>query len=61
MDRQIQSGLLYDDPRLNIAAADREARNQAVREIHQLAEKASKAYDRLKEAEKILGWWKVSS
>jgi photosystem II stability/assembly factor-like uncharacterized protein len=46
---------VLDDPRLNIAAADREARNQAVREIHQLAEKASKAYDRLKEAEKILG------
>ncbi|MFM8489838.1 MAG: hypothetical protein ACKOCH_26165, partial [Bacteroidota bacterium] len=46
---------VLDDPRLTIATADREARNQAVREIHQLAEKASKAYDRLKEAEKILG------
>lgn len=46
---------VLDDPRLNIAAADREARNQAVREVHKLAERAAKAYDRLKEAEKTLG------
>ncbi|MEY4204366.1 MAG: hypothetical protein RL013_2070, partial [Bacteroidota bacterium] len=46
---------VLDDPRLNIAAADREARNQAVRDVHKLAERAAKAYDRLKEAEKTLG------
>ena len=46
---------VIDDPRLEISVADREARNQAVREVHKMAEKASAAYDRLKEAEKILG------
>jgi hypothetical protein len=46
---------VLDDPRLKISLADRQARNQAVREIHKMAEKAATAYDRLKEAEKILG------
>lgn len=45
---------VLDDPRLNITAADRNARNAAVRDLYQTVERATKAYDRLKEAEKTI-------
>ena len=46
---------VLDDPRLNITAADRTARNNAVREMHKTVERATKAYNRLKEVEKTIG------
>jgi photosystem II stability/assembly factor-like uncharacterized protein len=46
---------VLDDPRLNISAADREAKNAAIRDLHKTVERATKAYDRLKEAEKTIG------
>jgi len=46
---------VMDDPRLNIARADREAQIAAIRDMHQIVERSTKAYDRLKEAEKTIG------
>ena len=46
---------VIDDPRLNITAADRTAKNAAVRDLYKTVERAAKAYDRLKEAEKTIG------
>ncbi len=46
---------VIDDPRLNISAIDREAKNAAVRDLYKTVERAAKAYDRLKEAEKTIG------
>jgi hypothetical protein len=46
---------VMDDPRLSISARDREARNAAVRDLHKTVERAGKAYERLKEAEKTIG------
>jgi photosystem II stability/assembly factor-like uncharacterized protein len=46
---------VMDDPRLNIARADREAQIAAIRDMHQVVERSTKAYDRLKEAEKTIG------
>ena len=46
---------VIDDPRLNITARDREARTAAVRDMYKTVERAGKAYDRLKEAEKTIG------
>ncbi len=46
---------VLDDPRLNIPVADREARNAAMRDMYQTVERATKAYNRLKEAEKTIG------
>lgn len=46
---------VLDDPRLNISTADREAKNAAIRDLHKTVERATKAYDRLKEAEKTIG------
>ncbi|MDX1911513.1 MAG: hypothetical protein SFV22_08520 [Saprospiraceae bacterium] len=46
---------VLDDPRLNIAAADREAKTAAFRELFKTVERANKAYERLKEAEKTIG------
>ncbi|MDO8366891.1 MAG: hypothetical protein Q7T20_08855 [Saprospiraceae bacterium] len=46
---------VMEDPRLNITPADREAKNAAVRELYKTVERATKAYERLKEAEKTIG------
>lgn len=46
---------VIDDPRLKIAATDRSARNEAVRNLYKTVERATKAYNRLKEAEKTIG------
>ena len=46
---------VIDDPRLNITAADRTAKNAAVHDLYKTVERASKAYERLKEAEKTIG------
>ncbi|MBL7826432.1 MAG: hypothetical protein JNJ57_07375 [Saprospiraceae bacterium] len=46
---------VLDDPRLNITASDRQARNEAVLNLQKTASRATKAYDRLKEAEKTIG------
>jgi len=46
---------VMDDPRLSISAADRAARNAAVLDMHKVVERTTKAYDRLKEAEKTIG------
>jgi photosystem II stability/assembly factor-like uncharacterized protein len=46
---------VLDDPRLNISAADREAKNSATRDLYKTVERATKAYERLKEAEKTIG------
>lgn len=46
---------VIDDPRLSITAAERQARNAAVRDLYSTIERATKAYERLKEAEKTIG------
>ncbi|MBP6812692.1 MAG: hypothetical protein KA138_14285, partial [Saprospiraceae bacterium] len=46
---------VIDDPRLNISVAEREAKNGAVRDLAKIVERSTKAYDRLKEAEKTIG------
>jgi len=46
---------VLDDPRLNIPATDRAAKNDAVRDLHRTVERVTKAYNRLKEAEKTIG------
>ncbi len=46
---------VIDDPRLHISAADRTAKNEAVRDLYKTVERATKAYNRLKEAEKTIG------
>jgi len=46
---------VMDDPRLNISASDREAKNAAIRDLYKTVERSAKAYDRLKEAEKTIG------
>jgi hypothetical protein len=46
---------VLDDPRLKITASDRLAKNDALRDMYKIVERAAKAYDRLKEAEKIIG------
>ena len=46
---------VLDDPRLQITAAERTAHNTAVRDLHKTVERVTKAYDRLKEAEKTIG------
>ena len=43
------------DPRLNITAADREAKIAAIRDLYKTVERTTKAYDRLKEVEKTIG------
>ncbi len=45
---------VLDDPRLHISSADRNAKNAALREVYQVVERSTKAYNRLKEAEKTL-------
>ncbi len=45
---------IMDDPRLNISVADREAKNAAIRSLYQTVERATNAYNRLKEAEKTI-------
>lgn len=45
---------VLDDPRLDRTTADHRAKNEALRKINQQAERATKAYDRLKEAEKTM-------
>jgi hypothetical protein len=46
---------VIDDPRLQISVADRQAKNDATRALYQIVEKTTKAYDRLKDAEKTIG------
>lgn len=46
---------VMDDPRLNISAAERNARTAAVRDLYKTVERVTKAYERLKEAEKTIG------
>lgn len=46
---------VMDDPRLNISASDRAAKNAAILDMHKVVERTTKAYDRLKEAEKTIG------
>ena len=46
---------VMDDPRLSISAADRSAQNAAILDMHKVVERTTKAYDRLKEAEKTIG------
>jgi photosystem II stability/assembly factor-like uncharacterized protein len=46
---------VLDDPRLSISAADRIAKNAATKELNLVVERCAKAYDRLKEVEKIIG------
>ncbi|HMX39170.1 MAG TPA: hypothetical protein PKD78_02540, partial [Saprospiraceae bacterium] len=46
---------VIDDPRLQISAAERTAKNTAIRDLHKTVERVTKAYDRLKEAEKTIG------
>jgi photosystem II stability/assembly factor-like uncharacterized protein len=45
---------VMEDPRLNVSAKDRKAQGDAIREFYKTVEKAAKAYDRLKEAEKTI-------
>ncbi|MBL7810106.1 MAG: hypothetical protein JNN28_19955 [Saprospiraceae bacterium] len=45
---------VMDDPRLNITPAEREAKAAAMRDMYQVIERAAKAYNRLKEAEKTI-------
>jgi photosystem II stability/assembly factor-like uncharacterized protein len=45
---------VLDDPRLHISSADRNAKNAALREVYQVVERSTKAYNRLKEAEKTI-------
>lgn len=45
---------VMDDPRLNISVAEREAKNNAIREVYRTVERATKAYNQLKEAEKTI-------
>lgn len=45
---------VIDDPRLHISPADRSARNEAQRGLYKTVERAAKAYNRLKEAEKTI-------
>lgn len=45
---------VMDDPRLNITTAEREAKAAAVRDLYQVIERANKAYNRLKDAEKTI-------
>ncbi len=46
---------VLDDPRLSISASDRIAKNAATKELNLVVERCAKAYDRLKEVEKIIG------
>jgi len=46
---------VIDDPRLTISAAEREAKNATVRDLYKVVERSTKAYERLKEAEKTIG------
>ncbi|MFN0176822.1 MAG: WD40/YVTN/BNR-like repeat-containing protein [Saprospiraceae bacterium] len=46
---------VIDDPRLNISVAEREAKNAAKHDLYNIVERATKAYNRLKEAEKTIG------
>lgn len=46
---------VLDDPRLNFTPADRQARAAAMRDMYKVVEKASKGYERLKDAEKTIG------
>lgn len=46
---------VLDDPRLSISARDREAKTAAIRDLYKTVERANKAYERLKEAEKTIG------
>lgn len=46
---------VIDDPRLQTKATDRSAKNAALRDMYQVVERVTKAYDRLKEAEKTIG------
>jgi len=45
---------VLSDPRLNEQPADLQARADAVRDLHKTIERATKAYDRLKEAERTM-------
>jgi photosystem II stability/assembly factor-like uncharacterized protein len=45
---------VIDDPRLNVSLRDRQAKYDAIKDMHQVADRAGKAYNRLKEAEKTL-------
>ncbi|MCC6279294.1 MAG: hypothetical protein IT262_01745, partial [Saprospiraceae bacterium] len=45
---------VMDDPRLNISRTDREAKLAATKDLNQSIERATKAYDRLKQAEKTI-------
>ncbi len=45
---------VLDDPRLNITPAQRQAESDATRALYKQIERAGKAYDRLKEAEKTI-------
>lgn len=46
---------VIDDPRLQITASERTARNAATRDLYKTVERVTKAYERLKEAEKTIG------
>lgn len=45
---------VLEDPRLPIAAAERQAKADAIRDMHKTIDRAQKAYARLKEAEKTM-------
>jgi photosystem II stability/assembly factor-like uncharacterized protein len=45
---------VLDDPRRPVPAADRAAKTAALRDMHKVAERLVKGYDRLKEAEKTI-------